>query len=743
MKTASNLNTTAPNLNVLQARLTASALRLQERVIQSDSDLLIAAAYRVGKTHGACLKVRCYVSQGLKGYYVVRNHRLAENVVIKLDKLGLRCLHLAGKKHRKLDYNVVNSITPKQFYRKYKGSKLEKARELLENGEIDVIVTVPELAVKLPPNDFLVLDEVTTIFWFKQFSQPVWEIRDDRCCKTVINKVALAERLATDKRVRKYLKKVNEKLILLEDLLKTRKPTEAAKIIEEELNSIPTPVEELRQECEAAWDRPVTLEELYPQLAKLNKMEIEKVKTRVNEPVKEEEEEVLHLALSMYNLVRWVAIPQTRTVKLWAKIKPILLFDDWLRSFQKLIVCVPSSRLNHAKEFLAQLGKDATVIEESSVPYAGNYLLYVTDNVYALGAELYKRGVPVLWVTGRKVDAERLKEKLMEWQVYPIVVEKQSVEEVRRYAKEGKHIIVYLNSRISQGIDLPEFNVVIVDSYKFGCIDLIPVEEFSCALWETVFRTAPTPQQKAIEKLQPKVIIFKRVKKRSRVEKEFCEWFVEPHKDWEKIVNSTWLPCKELPQIPSYISWRSLVQLNYPLGLSVERTEEEGLDVDLSTFLSDRSTSLIDQIKITYSTKLDGEALRKYWFAQALFTEKLRGVILNRQKIDLVRLVHLLSGRRLCAREVYEKFRLCGIGQKKLIADILTELERDGLLYKQRKGRQVIYIFADLLAAVLAYFCEEEEVDRHVYMHRECYSFLIRTYEKWGCPGKLPETVCR
>ena len=243
------------------------------------------------------------------------------------------------------------------------------------------------------------------------------------------------------------------------------------------------------------------------------------------------------------------------------------------------------------------------------------------------------------------------------------------MEVLRKYAKEGMHVIVYLNSRVSQGIDLPEFNVVIVDSYRFGCIDLVPVEEFACALWDTILRTVYTPEQRNTGRLMPKVVIFKKVKKRSNTEKVFCDWFaqsagVTPLTDrrrWEAVVNSTWLPGYEISSVPFYASWRSLAKLNYLFSATVEKWEEVGEDIKITDLLAARDGDLINKIKISHSTNVNLAAIRDYWLVQALFGEKVKKVILKRKRPNLFGLLVRLSGKQLCSTEVYKTFRSAGI----------------------------------------------------------------------------------
>ena len=724
-----NLNSTGTNLSFLQARLCTQLLQ------SNSSNIIIAAGRRLGKTYSACQWVRKQILAGKKGFYVPRNHKLAREVTQRLDRLGLRVLHLAGRKHRLLDYKTRNSITPREFYKKYRG-KVKAAQELLENGEIDVIVTVPELAVRLNPADFLVLDEVTTLFWFKHFSNPVWEVIHEDGDKHVANLVAkaLAKGLVKDLRVKTYLQKVNEKLRLVENILEVLNPTTAARVIEEELNGIPTPLQSLQKDCEEAWGRPVTLQEVEEQVTPLIKQQIQDIKAGITEPKDEKYQELIPFALSLYRLQKWLAIPQTRTVKVWAKIKPILLFEDWLKAFEQILVCVPLDRLSHAKEFFSQLGRESEVIKEERVPYMGNYTLFVTDNVYKLGAKLYENQIPVLWVTGRKQDAVRLKSKLAEYGISAIPVEEQPVEEVRRYAKRGMHVIVYLNSRVSQGIDLPEFNVVIVDSYRFGCIDLIPVEEFACALWDTILRTVYTPEQRNAGRLMPKVVIFKQVKKRSNTEKDFCDWFaqsagVTPVTDkrrWEAVVNSTWLPGYEIPTIPIYASWRSLAKLNYLFSATVEKWEEVGEDIKITDLLAARDGELINTIKIGDSTMVNPAAIREYWVVQLLFGEKVKKVILNRKRPNLFGLLAQLSGRRLYSIEVYKAFKTSGLATKKIVAEILKDWESRGLLTKQKEGRRVIYSFTDLLAR----FTRLLEGCTYEPQHRLLWQFLVEYMHK-------------
>lgn len=472
------------------------------------NNLIITGAIRSGKTEKAIKKVKEFVKANKKAIYICRSHEQCKDVARRLDKKGVKVLHLTGGKYKNIDYALNKGITPKQFYEllkenrkfrnRYKASDIstkitELAEEMLVLDDIDVVVTVPEMAIKLDPKDVLVLDELTTVGWF--LPKPV-------LIREFVNKPnqGYESKKCQIKRLMAFLKQNSDDYEWLSELV--RELDKFIEIYGEKKKTKDKPL------ISAAHKIEILITMVLAEIRENNglRLKLEGIIKETNEE-KRETFEVLWAVLSDTR-------PKAQTFPGSVKIYLIpnekeILFEEWIREFESLIVVVDSEKRKRAEEFPEKLDRRFIINEAEPFKYKYNFVLAETDNIFTVGKLLYDYKIPTMWVVGRKKDIEPFKKLLKEYGLTNVDdATIKTREDLKKKAERGEHIIVYLNSRISKGIDLPEYNAVIVYNYNFAVPDGDFKEEVAWELWQTILRVTPCGWQDDYEKLRPKLVIF-------------------------------------------------------------------------------------------------------------------------------------------------------------------------------------------------------------------------------------------
>lgn len=684
---------------------------LWQKVTDSTADnIAVLAPIRTGKTYALCSKAVQWVEQGHKVIIVVRAHELAKHIVKTLDSMDAAVLHLAGHNHRELNYNVKHSITPFNFYNDPHFKALKKitptkaidyAKVLLEGGDVDIIVTVPELAVKLKGvADCLMLDEITAVRWFKPTSLLIyeWYRTRDLSNQHITDLIAKVKAVIKDyKKLQQfydgYLDQIEELITNMPKAIKeerARGTEHPEKVVVNRVNvklnvlSLQLNNKLFEQRYGIKYDIKRYIEddayrafidtkrkEFYGWLSRKLTELLEKTKLLHNDDEREVKDFIL---ASLNGTYEAVTTPEGVKVYLRVRDPEILIFKDWLNSFDHIVV---SSNLEHEEEvdwFFAKLNRDYDKIIEPNYPYKANFNIILTENLYRAAKDYYDRGVAVLHITGRKRDAEKVRQELDRHGVYSVIADSRDTctrERIVEYARQGVHVIIYANSRVSKGIDLPCFSVAMVHSYHFATPDYDRDTEIMSELWQMVMRISPTPKY---GDAMPKFVIFKKTRK-----------------------TNNFIPCPYMTQEPIFVRAKDLAKLNGLFCGLAEHNEKNGVNPNKTNLSNDQYNGKVLLYKSGYSGSVNFGALRKYWLVVSLFGEKLKKPVLKQKNFDVTRFVKSVSGKQLTRDQVFEVFRQCGITTQKLIKDMLRAMTERGYLTKKRQGRRVIYCFASLI----------------------------------------------
>lgn len=646
----------------------------------STSHECLKAPIRCGKTHRACeWALETSRETGKPALYVVRSHEQCRHVAEIIDRLGGRVIHAAGRRWRDYDYKLQDphSLTPAKLYKSSRESDFDVVK-LVEYTSCNIVVTVPELAVRFDPTMFsaLVLDEETTVSWFFPRPQLVCEWRrvPRRGCFQYENKV---EALVTN------LDDFDPSDPLGE-IYKVQRPffEELKKVIDE----YPARVKELK----ARGARHPEREALSEAVMRANQIE-----KRINFPPlaigcaektkpisfpRDELYDAFELLVTSMLPVRFEGRNLRGGAKLWMIPDcdaQMLFFKEWLRKFQRIMLVLDSeSAIDHS--FFSCLGVEYSCRHESEFPYRRNFIQF--DGSQGRWKEavecLIAKNIPILFITGRKQDASDAKERLPS--MFPElkggieVITDHSVEDVRELYHQGKSCIVYLNSAVSKGVDLPFFDVAVILNYDFatfaaerGTHRSIVAKEVA----QTVLRISPTPHF-------------------GRDHIKYVIWACEP---------------LSLPHLPSPVKMPRRLQ-NVWIAASVERSDMRG---DLRQIANLSYTSHVDEAiyNLVYMTKpmQKPDRLKALLFLHAP-NESRKPYILQCDLVSLMAFISDVAGECLCSSDVLEVARRHGLVDRSGIYAILEALEQMGCARRVRQGRRVIWKFEpfDCLHCVLS-----------------------------------------
>ncbi len=240
-----------------------------------------------------------------------------------------------------------------------------------------------------------------------------------------------------------------------------------------------------------------------------------------------------------------------------------LLFKDWLNGFKHIWLVL--NKTSKADQWLfGKLDRHYKPIVKEKFRFEDKFINIIIDKPFKLAKDLYARGVPTAWVCGRKKDAHRLKQKLIEEGICAEVAEEERKEQIEDKLLNGTQIILYLNSRVSKGIDLPLISVVFVYNYAFAVPDDNAVRAMRDELEQVILRCSPIdendPSRRYIIWCQR--IGKKRSSGRSKQEQDFIgSWLNERAEEGmipknykvEKLFKSNWLPLVNISDLPIYI----------------------------------------------------------------------------------------------------------------------------------------------------------------------------------------------
>ncbi len=627
-----------------------------------NNNLIITGAIRSGKTELAINEIICK----RKVVYVCRSHEQCKDVVKRLDKFGIATVHVAGEKKKEFEYETDYSLTPKDFYEKWRdmvkrtGKKIPQIKyveHLLKIGYIDVVVTVPELFVQLNPTDVLVVDELTTLKFFHQKPILLREFYRNP-------KIGLDYTLCNVKRVKNQIK------IDLDELIQI-------------LDDFPKMIDEFRESCKhpekaAAAALEVVLKHY------LNNLKIE----FDEKTIKKQDDELAEIMFGLMTYSDVQVITGREGVKIWLiPNKDEILFKDQINKFKEIIVVVDEMNFDKGRQFLENLGRSYKTIKTEPFRYSNNFIPIKTDDVFEAGKWLYNLRVPTIWIIGRDKDMKKLKNELKERGMTNVIDGNQMTrEELREKALQGQHIVIYLNSAISKGIDLPEFHAVIVYSVDFATPDDEHYSAVQKEMWQTNLRVTPCGWQSRVERKMLKFVVFN-----EQLPKEVCS-------------------CLYLPKEPIFIGKNEFKSIKSFQPLFSKRTEERRVLPKQSSSNRDREPDEVIISLLTYKTTIDERLINQQLFVATLFSEKTLKGFLNLEIRDIIGILHNLNNKLLSRTEVYNVFKKYeGLRNEVLINKILQELERNGLVTKfgsKGRGKQTIYRFKELTA----YFPQTDEL---------------------------------
>jgi len=656
---------------------------------------IITGSIRSGKTYRACQLISDLVKEGYKAIVLAPSHEIVGEITRKLDNFGLRVIHMAGVTNRNIDYNVDNSMTPRVFYQEYSKGNLQSrigTVEKLLNESYDVVATVPQIGVLMNPVDVLFLDEFLSIDFFHLNERLIYEIKKKRGRIEVYNFISEILPILTEK---------SKKYVLIKAILEWAQHVSAlldeiTHIVKE--NNIER-LDEVQNEIESTcmlWSRFMDKvkedRKLNEELLYLVSGIVERAKTKFKD--KESEEELAELLVSLLWSNLKVSPRTSHRVKVFAipVVRKLPFFEKWLKAFKEIIIAINEELKNDAIEFMKYLNTNPE-ITELEFKYSDHFNIFVTENLLALGKELYRNGVPVFWVTSKKDRANELRVELRENGVPATVIDYHTKEEIEEMAMRGEHVVVYLNSRVSKGVDLPFFNVVLVDSYHFTSPRSIGdfegyIRDLISELWQTILRCTPTPNELSY----PKFVVFKTVNWRSKYEQEYVSRITKK----KRVIKSNWLPNQRIKKEPIFMSWKKLCEVILYFVPHVKRSAVT--DNHLVKRRRQKSFEIKSyKIKrVEYRTHVNKAAISKYFTLVSLIGDQNASYASLAYNFDLEGFFRSISHKEYDRDAIWNIFRSHGLRDVNVMNKILKSFERIRLVEVSSKNRGKIYRFKSL-----------------------------------------------
>ncbi len=380
--------------------------------LDPDKNIAVKAPIREGKTFAICHKI---ATSNKKVLYVVRTHEQAKEVVKRLSALGVTCAHVAGVRWKKFTYKHDSSSiswTPADLWQLLSKNRrkniVERVSQMLRDGLITAVITVPQIAIHFEPEDFdiLVLDEEQTVNWFKPESQLLFTYDRDfgRYTKDIpLERATVLLKNKGSKGIKNwisYAEKVLEVLATLDDLKRQykakNKPNPEKKAMEKlelELNAHWLPykyfniddkkLEEVVKVIEACKRKPKLNDELY---------------------------EAYDLMANSAAFIMFRAFTTKDGGRIWGIVNTDqLLFKDWLNGF-KAIWTITNKTSTTDEWLFSKLNRKYKLVSKESFRFASRFINAITNEPFKIAKILHDRGTPTAWVTGCKKDARKLKD---------------------------------------------------------------------------------------------------------------------------------------------------------------------------------------------------------------------------------------------------------------------------------------------------------------------------------------------
>lgn len=447
-----------------------------------------------------------------------------------------RVFHLAGteldedvnRRIRNIHYTIEDAIseywTPadldeNQSNNKFFGYKknlvveqFKTVGDSLHERDKNSINTVPHIALRMPNNmrkqiDTLIIDEDRTISSFKPKSTSIFTYTKER-----------GYRFTKDLNIKHLTKNCPEKLAE-----KYPEYIEWAREVKEINGTFESLSKQLRDEGvqhpeKEALDRIASRLPEPPHLDEPIEKRI-KIAEQIKKQIYKTEEEYKAVEIIIAALFFEGYKPKTfrggGRIDIIAK-EDVLLFGDWLNSFDNIIVRVNDE--SKAAWLFTKLNREYELFKEEEFRYRWNFTLFRTKAL-KYTESLARRGIPCLHVTARRKKAEELKQEFESKGIScELVGRNTSLNIIRDWINTGKQIITYLNSSISRAIDLPQLDICVVWEVYFSApyhewlSDSENIEgedpyehKVKSELTQTVLRISPI---KGVNKDQPKFVVF-------------------------------------------------------------------------------------------------------------------------------------------------------------------------------------------------------------------------------------------
>ncbi|AEA47520.1 hypothetical protein [Archaeoglobus veneficus] len=660
-------------------------------------NICVKAPIREGKTFAVCYKIS---KTNPKVLFVVRTHEQAKEVMKRLTALGVSCAHVAGVMWKNFNYNYTGnaiSWTPADLWKLLSKNRrkdiVKYTTQMIKDNMINAVVTVPEIAIWYDPKifDLLVLDEEQTVRWFRLQSLLVFSYDRDFGKYTEDSPLERAYKMLESHKNKhiqawcSWAKKVNE---VIKSYRLYKEQYKAMNVDQPEKEALTR----IKAELNVKYLPHKYFNNYHPDPEKIIRIiEYFKKKGKLNDDMYEAYNMLANTLATIFFEVLFVK----SGARVWSKIDTDhVLFKDWLSCFK--VIWLVLNRTSKADEWLfGKLNRNYKLISKDNFRFEPWFINVITSEPFEIAKFLYAHGVPSAWVTGRKKDARKLKDELRKHGVAGVIAEEHTKEEIEKLLLDGYQIILYLNSRVSKGIDLPMINVVFVYNYTFAVPDGDAMKAMRDELEQVILRCSPIDEDDPL----PRLIVWCHKNERSKQEQEFVLNELRGNLDSntkEIILKSNFLPLTNIRTMPTKITARKIKKKS-PFFVSVENETETRSWSEIVQGLRNQDsecliTKNLEVLKLTKNASLLWLTLLKY-----TNDEKEKGEFFGIDSSALDQFWEKTKGKTLTPTDVDRWFRTVGIRRNVVKSLLLNLMVRAGLLRKEREGRKVKYEFVDVL----------------------------------------------
>lgn len=665
--------------------------------ISCEDNVLLKAPIREGKTFTVCNKI---AECNNKVLYITRTHQQAKEVTEHLVGLGVPTAHVAGRNYREFRYlKERGGYDPWSLYNSMCRRKniVKEASNLLINDIIQVVVTVPELAIHFAPSifDCLVMDEERTLEWFKPESQLLFTFSHAFGRFEQESNIERAIELLKDRFTGKVSKQWIKWAETIDTLIKflPRYKDEAKR------GGSDTPekdaVERLNKELlnipnAKLWLRPIPK----------NDENIIRVMEKMKKKAKNEElSSALNLVANSFNFLGFEAFTTQDGGRVWgiSDTKKFLLFKDWFNQFGVIWV-VLNKTSKTGGWFFNKLVREYKIVEKQEFRFEEWFINTMTKEPNKVAMGLFGRNIPTAHVVGRKKDAYKLRDTLRDYGIHCVVAEEHTKEEIESLVMDGYHIILYLNSKVSKGIDLPIFEVMMIHNYKFAVpsVDKGVVEAMRDELEQVILRCCPIDEDDP----RPRLIVWKHQEKRDKKEQEFVKhWLKEngyqqSQKD-NKLFKSNFLPLVNVPTLPVTINKDTIWQKKSPVFYFTETKKDSISWSEARSLIRNKNPPKAIITETHHLKPPENSSLLFTSIIKNLEDEQATGRFFKVDSSAIESLWDNLRAKKLRSDDVTDKFKQAGIKRKQTISEVLKAMMKMELLTKEKQGRNVYYLFSD------------------------------------------------